>query len=122
MCKFVGKLIARLRDCMLVLYAAMTMLVMDALSPSESRADLASMFQSIKTTGDAAIPAIKVLVIAGGVLLMLVGFFKWVQAGNRQEPKGPAITYVVIGVLMVSISAFVKTVGDTLTVSPDSGF
>ena len=106
----------------LALYSAMSLVALDLLSPKESRADLSAMFNSIKGTGDSAIPAIKIIIIAGGVAMMLIGFFKWVQAGNQQQPKGPAITYVVIGVIMVSITTFVKTVGDTLTVSPDSGF
>lgn len=79
-------------------------------------------FENLKTLSEAAGPAIKALFLVCGLFFLGMGVFKWVQASKREEPKGPALTMVLAGVLLLGIWTFASQLAETMGLSVDASF
>lgn len=57
---------------------------------------------SFVTTGVEVVLACAVLV---GIVFVAMGFIKWRTLSNQNQPIGPAVTTVVLGIVMISVGA-----------------
>lgn len=85
-------------------------------------ASFETAFNNLKSISEAAGPALKALFLVSGIVFLGLGIFKWVQSSKRDEPKGPAITMIVAGVLLLGIWTFATTMAETLGLSVDANF
>lgn len=79
-------------------------------------------FSNLRTISQQAGPALKAMFLVCGIFLLGMGIFKWVQASKREEPKGPALTTIVAGVLLLGIWTFAQTMSETMGLSIDASF
>lgn len=79
-------------------------------------------FSNLRTISQQAGPALKAMFLVSGIFMLGMGIFKWVQASKREEPKGPALTTIMAGVLLLGIWTFAQTMSETMGLSIDASF
>lgn len=84
--------------------------------------DFQTAFNNLKSISETAGPALKAMFLVAGVFMLGMGLFKWVQASKREEPKGPAITMILVGVVLLGIWTFAQTMAETIGIGLDASF
>ena len=77
--------------------------------PFEARSqDLSDLFSKISTLSKDAGNAIKVVFFIAGICFIGMGIMKLIQAADRREPKGPGLTYIFLGFLLLGVYSLAK--------------
>lgn len=79
-------------------------------------------FANLRSISQQAGPALKAMFLVSGIFMLGMGIFKWVQASKREEPKGPALTTIMAGVLLLGIWTFAQTMSETMGLGIDASF
>ena len=83
--------------------------------PFEVKAgDLSDLFSKITTVSKDAGNAIKVVFFIAGICFIGAGIMKLIQASDRHEPKGPGLTYIFLGFLLLGVYSLAKAGSQSL--------
>lgn len=83
--------------------------------PYEAKAgDLSDLFSKITTVSKDAGNALKVVFFIAGIFFIGVGIMKLIQASDRREPKGPGLTYIFLGFLLLGVYSLAKAGSQSL--------
>ncbi|MCR4666944.1 MAG: DUF308 domain-containing protein [Desulfovibrio sp.] len=83
--------------------------------PFEARAgDLSDLFGKITQVSTDAGNAIKVVFFIAGICFIGAGIMKLIQASDRHEPKGPGLTYIFLGFLLLGVYSLAKAGSQSL--------
>ena len=91
------------------------MLMSGVLPPIEAQAgDLSDIFAKISTISKDAGNAIKVVFFIAGICFVGAGIMRLIQASERHEPKGPGLTYIFLGFLLIGVYSLAKAGSQSL--------
>ena len=108
------KIPARIRHWGRTLFGTLAMLSF-GLWPFEARSqDLSDLFSKISTLSKDAGNAIKVVFFIAGICFIGMGIMKLIQAADRREPKGPGLTYIFLGFLLLGVYSLAKAGSQSL--------
>ncbi|MBQ7585535.1 MAG: hypothetical protein IJU40_04725 [Desulfovibrionaceae bacterium] len=97
------------------LYVGFLMLLAGVVPPLEAQAgDLSDLFSKITTVSKDAGNAIKVVFFIAGICFVGMGIIKLIQASERHEPKGPGLTYIFLGFLLIGVYSLAKAGSQSL--------
>lgn len=103
-------------------YVALAFL-MAGISPAVANAaDFGTVFTKVGNIANQAGPAIKIVFFVCGLILLGTGVFKWLQASKRDEPKGPAISCVVGGFVLLGIWGFAQMGAESLGLNVEASW
>ncbi len=105
---------AHLKQLWIKIYAAMAFLSLGLWPWEAQSADLSDLFAKISTVSKDAGNAIKVVFFIAGICFIGMGIIKLIQAADRREPKGPGLTYIFLGFLLLGVYSLAKAGSQSL--------
>ena len=97
------------------IYVSILMLMCGVLPPLPAFAgDLSDVFSKITTVSKDAGNAVKVVFFIAGICFVGAGIMKLIQASERHEPKGPGLTYIFLGFLLIGVYSLAKAGSQSL--------
>ena len=95
--------------------SCLLLLMCGVLPPIDAKAgDLSDLFSKITTVSKDAGNAVKVVFFIAGICFVGAGIMKLIQASERHEPKGPGLTYIFLGFLLIGVYSLAKAGSQSL--------